>query len=460
MAASISGPMDRSTLVFFTTSALAAAFKIASAAIITSLLASILVSTNAFGLGVAASVFEVFAVLSMLTSLALFLKRSSTRAIYLAWIPGAISCLLGAILSLIALACTIKVANDREPHSTNIDLARNSAGAGIAIAVVGLIPQTAFYVLVWPRAEQERSSPLEVTQHRPSPSRSSNRHSISLRLGTIGPSSPPKFYTQAQPASPSRSMFYSSQRSSMKESASQILRPMASKTRLMVGSPFSSTRDVRSIVSASDSRPDGIWSSNDDFGDWDTSAIEARYDSPLGSKARVARLETIPGSRPVSPGGALDGPFPGNDDLPEDIPLPESALPSPMPPASDTASLRSPRPIVRVNTDTTNNEAHIHPLFRIESPAPPPMASPNTVITASPFAGQVVNAERAMSPMSSWRNGSRPGTPSAVASPSRSRTGSMKSFRTVPASAATSPIEAPQRSFSNLSRTRAVMPND
>lgn len=458
MAASLSGPIDRSTLLFFTVTGLASTFKIASAAITTSLLAAVLVEAKILGLGIVASIIEIFAVLSLLTSVVLFLRRLSTRTVLLAWIPGAVSSLLGAILSLVTMVCLIHDANEGHINSANTRLARGSAAAGIAIAIVGLIPQTAYYIWIWPRSEndEDRSTTVEVTERRPSPPRSVKRNSIALHLGTIGPTSPPKFFRpHPEPNSPSRSIFSSNQRSSLKESAGQLLRPVTSKTRLM-GSPFSSTRDVRSF--SNESRTEAMRSSNDDFGDWDTSGIEDRYDSPFASKTRVTKLETIPGSRPVSPAKALHGPFPtdDSDEAPsEELPPPDANLDPPMSPTSETGSLRSLRPNIRVNT---NKESHIHPLFRTESPVPPPMASPGTVITASPYAGQVVSPE--MRPMSPWLNGSRPGSPNAAAFTSRSRTGSVKSTRTVPSSPATSPIEPPQRSFSSLSKARRVHPND
>jgi hypothetical protein len=50
---------------------------------------------------------------------------------------------------------------------------------------------------------------------------------------------------------------------------------------------------------------------------------------------------------------------------------------------------------------SSSNEAHIHPLFRTDSPTPPPNMSPGTVVHASRIAGTVL--PRSMSPMGSVR---------------------------------------------------------
>lgn len=59
----------------------------------------------------------------------------------------------------------------------------------------------------------------------------------------------------------------------------------------------------------------------------------------------------------------------------------------------------------RARADSTDSaQAHIHPLFRTDSPLPPPATSPGTIFTASIWAGQMVSdAEEA-------RNLSRPGS--------------------------------------------------
>ncbi|KAI4731018.1 hypothetical protein E4T49_01162 [Aureobasidium sp. EXF-10728] len=118
--------------------------------------------------------------------------------------------------------------------------------------------------------------------------------------------------------------------------------------------------------------------------------------------AQTHRLETIPGSRPVSPAHPLDGPFPEACEEDEEADeVPESPEFPPFAP-----SLHRRPSHQQMNQDQT----HIHPLFRSDSPLPSPAASPGTIITSSPFAGQVVS-------------------PSDVAFGSRSRKGSALSSR-------------------------------
>lgn len=203
----------------------------------------------------------------------------------------------------------------------------------------------------------------------------------------------------------------------------QIVRPMTSRTRLIRRSFMSS--DARSSYSA---RPPSAETTRqyDGFELWDTSAVEADSDDlvppmpPLSRKESRTRLEPIPGSRPVSPAKPLDGPF-METALPENLPLPESPLHSPS--IGETSSLHE-YPSAR---RPSHAQSHIHPLFRPESPFPPPLPTPGTVITASPLAGQVVSPEHAFNwtvhSSQTWRPGS-----STLGSPTASRSGSVRSL--------------------------------
>lgn len=189
-----------------------------------------------------------------------------------------------------------------------------------------------------------------------------------------------------------------------------------------------------------------------EFHDWDTSGaigLEEQQHDPFtySQSTRSRRLEPIPGSRPVSPAKRLDGPFLPDD--PADTPLPDSPMASPVLSQPDLGSFRAARPrAVSRPHSSQSQEAHIHPLFRSESPNPPPIASPGTIITASPYAGQVVNADQAYFPapprILRSAQSSRPASPSPL-SPSRSRQSSFRSTR----NPASSPVDA--RSASVLS---------
>ena len=61
-----------------------------------------------------------------------------------------------------------------------------------------------------------------------------------------------------------------------------------------------------------------------------------------------------------------------------------------------------------------SNEAHIHPLFRSDSPTPPPLATPGTSVVASPIAGQVISPRPSLRSLNRMRSGSLPTAPSPL----------------------------------------------
>ncbi|OAP63551.1 hypothetical protein AYL99_02778 [Fonsecaea erecta] len=156
------------------------------------------------------------------------------------------------------------------------------------------------------------------------------------------------------------------------------------------------------------------------FDNWDTSSVHHELRVVIHSSPPVAHgaLETIPGSRPDSPANALDGPF---------LPEPHSPISSSPPHAatSDTAtaygwssSPRQPkssppsspvnfsRPTSRPSSshvckplprppqigkfESALQEELIHPLFRPNSPRPPPIPIAGTMVTASPMANTTI----------------------------------------------------------------------
>jgi hypothetical protein len=154
---------------------------------------------------------------------------------------------------------------------------------------------------------------------------------------------------------------------------------------------------------------------------------------PTRTKPLIAAtlLEPIPGSRPVSPAKALDmytdgAPAAAAVDHVDDFnfgveradtpasmatirPPTSQSMASTIVPASSAPRRlsRSSRPSTPSLVSTSSislpfaesaapfapgaaDEAHIHPLFRSDSPTPPPVASPGTIVTASPLSGQVL----------------------------------------------------------------------
>ncbi|RYP70844.1 hypothetical protein DL771_005219 [Monosporascus sp. 5C6A] len=195
--------------------------------------------------------------------------------------------------------------------------------------------------------------------------------------------------------------------SSIRTSMSHVVRPFSSRTRLLLpssrgGQPAASL-DSDSYRSRSSYAQDG-------FDSWDASAVECHHrqntlDTFSSTTSRV--LETIPASpstsRSPSPGHPLDlGP-------PKRCRRSRSFSPVP-----SVQRGFSPSP------ELSSDELHIHPLFRSNTPTPPPPASPGTVVVAAPDAGKVIS-EKSLTRM---RSGSLPTTPSPL-----SRQTSHDSFR-------------------------------
>ncbi|KAH8799426.1 hypothetical protein F5884DRAFT_863601 [Xylogone sp. PMI_703] len=124
----------------------------------------------------------------------------------------------------------------------------------------------------------------------------------------------------------------------------------------------------------------------DSFNFWDTSAVEPYVQQAVLGKSSPTPeiLETIPAtptsSRSPSP------------EIPLDL---EPALRS-QPKSRSYSPANSHKDVTRKSSQITSRngslrEAQIHPLFRSDSPTPPPAATPGTTITAAPGAGQVIS---------------------------------------------------------------------
>lgn len=452
--------VDRSSLTFYLITILAFVAKITSAAITTTLASTALVHHSSFPLAITASVFEILALVALLVATGFFLRRVSRSLMIEVWVPGSIFCLIGSILALITLSSARRFQRGNiGGEGSDNRYVHDVAGAGMAAAVLGLIPQVVFWSMTWPRAMQHSVLPVHDQLL---PNQQVKQRSISLHLGSISMKQPGTFFgaqhESASPRSLSYSHFTTSGGSSLRNSATESLRPMTSKTRLILQSSFAS-RSSRSTQQVADPEFQRARSTESDFEHWDTSRVKHSFETTFQKKPKVDRLEPIPGSRPVSPAHPLNGPFAAVD-------------------ASDSNSLRNCEPTVTdrdaENCSVTNlphlhtrdgrtpsvasfnnptaDQQHIHPLFRTESPVPAPLTSPRTVITASPYAGQIFSPEFALqSPrLLGSRDGSRPSSP-AILSPTRSRPGSIKSCRTIPASPTDSTHEPlPDRSCSRL----------
>lgn len=203
--------------------------------------------------------------------------------------------------------------------------------------------------------------------------------------------------------------------SSLRSSFSTTHRPTSSKRKFSVRSSSQPRQSERSSSDGPSRRP----SQDEGFDAWDTSEVSAHIRETVQlSKPAVkpATLPTIPGSRSPSPAKALEGPFftPSPERSPPQSPLPQPPVSQPCSPTSPQEGVFSSRfpPPVQSPVPTPpssppqtqrrfsrppslarkmSGEHDIHPLFRCSSPTPPPSASSNTVVTAAPEAGEVID---------------------------------------------------------------------
>lgn len=210
--------------------------------------------------------------------------------------------------------------------------------------------------------------------------------------------------------------------SSIRTSISHTVRPFSSKTRLLSTSPRSGRAGASFDSNSYRSRSSLV---QDGFDSWDTSSIEHHHrQTTLDTVSTTPHrfLETIPASpttsRSPSPGYPLDLEPPKRNRRSRSF--------SPVPRAQQERNM-SPQP--------SPGELHIHPLFRTDSPTPPPQATPGTIVIAAPNAGKVIS-EKSLTRM---RSGSLPTTPSPL-----SRQGSFDSFQKKPSSPNTEGLAPPE----------------
>lgn len=192
--------------------------------------------------------------------------------------------------------------------------------------------------------------------------------------------------------------------SSMRSSFSQAVRPISSKTKLLSHKHRSQFRPA----SIDSDHRETIVSIEEGFDSWDTSAVDAQSREAVASASPTPPrfLETIPASpttsRSASPGFPLDLEPPKQGK--------RSRSYSPANSSRDlNKAYRNQSP-----TESMNSEAHIHPLFRTDSPTPPPSATPGTMVTAAPGAGQVISDRQSIRSIHRMRSGSLPSSPSPL----------------------------------------------
>lgn len=207
--------------------------------------------------------------------------------------------------------------------------------------------------------------------------------------------------SRTPPSSSGRSRAGSDAMYSIRSSLSQVVRPITSKTRLIQGGHKSPHRPT-SINSAHSNMDDG-------FDSWDTSAVDAHSRHAVESASPTPQrfLETIPASpttsRSPSPG------FPLDLEPPRTRTRSRSYSPAHSP--NDRERFRGSR---TTSPTESSNEAHIHPLFRTDSPTPAPEATPGTIVTAAPNAGQLISDRQSIRSIHRMRSGSLPSSPNGL----------------------------------------------
>ncbi|OCL14560.1 hypothetical protein AOQ84DRAFT_22589 [Glonium stellatum] len=310
----------------------------------------------------------------------------------------AVACILPSAASIVVLLATlvlIKI-NFNEVARARTGSWTGQLAAKFAIWALAAVSQVTFYssALISNQPSQESRRAIRAAEPGDGMISEVRETTPPTSLQILTPAYTQKSSLGSLP-SPTFSTTSSQSLKSWRESLQQVVRPVTSRTRLIGRHSYareskSSHSDVQSIDLAS--QPDG-------FDTWDTSSVDSQARDTIMQSApcRGTILETIPGSRPPSPAHALDGPFP----------LPASGRNSPalsLPPKIYADSSRPPSPAL--------SEAHIHPLFRTDSPTPPPAATPGTVVTASPLSGQVITCPAR--PYSRMRSNSRTASPSPL----------------------------------------------
>lgn len=320
------------------------------------------------------------------------------------------------ILSAVASAILLGMMRTRIvdlPRRTISSSTENLVTGAFIVWAVALLSQAVFIicmVIIQKRDFQQQIQPYranpeepeqfsEMVENTPRPSsvqRSSHRATPSVE-------------SKSPPPSSGRSRAGSDTVSSFRSSISQVVRPITSKTKLIQNNHRSPYRP-QSTRSVDSSHRDTSISIEEGFDSWDTSAVDPQSREAVASASPTPPrfLETIPasptGSRSPSPG------FPLDLEPPKQRKRSRSYSPAnsyrDLPRTARTAS----SPTESVNATA---ESHIHPLFRTDSPTPPPAATPGTIVTAAPGAGQVISDRHSIRSIHRMRSGSLPSSPIA-----------------------------------------------
>jgi hypothetical protein len=314
------------------------------------------------------------------------------------WFPvGIVLVVIAAVPSVVALAALGTETED--VHILGGPEQAYLIGTG-AVLGLALAAQLTFVVVYFvgsrlPGNDEERAF------HVPNPNRvKSVRYSQTI-MGAAEESKQPIPSDFRSPPGSSSGRSVAETVSSIRTSLSHKVRHVDSRTRLLsiksTKSTLNSAKSNGSIWSrARGESLDSMMAPGEGFDSWDTSSVETQnrhvLDITAPPPARfLGALETIPASptvsRAPSPGSPLD-----LEAQAERLHRTRSYSPLPRPPSTV------------LKTYSSSSELHIHPLFRADSPTPPPAATPGTTILAAPETARTLSAKS----LTRMRSGSFP----------------------------------------------------
>jgi len=321
-----------------------------------------------------------------------------------------------AILSSVATALVLGMMQNQLPELPERmlgTLTKSMVLGGFVVWAVSLLLQTIFVIcmILVPRKEFQRqirrystTQVLQTMANQETSRAQDESYGSTQEKSHRGSSSTDSKY---QPPSSGRSRSGSDTMTSIRTSLNSLVRPMDSKTKLI------SPKASRSL-SLTSSHHESTGVVEDGFESWDySSAVVETVVNVSPSCPRF--LETIPASPTTSRSNS-----PG---FPLDLEPPRTKRSRSHSPGGRIQRSYSPSTSVRESRRSRNispteiKESHIHPLFRSGSPTPPPAATPGTVVTAAPGAGQVISDRasiRSISSRSRLRSGSLPASPSPL----------------------------------------------
>ncbi|PHH88624.1 hypothetical protein CDD83_7282 [Cordyceps sp. RAO-2017] len=328
-------------------------------------------------------------------------KLPSTRRLGLAFGLELLACGLAAAVSAVSLARLANPAADA-PRAVVDFQAQLLTGTSVAVALAAVL-QLAYLILHFVSSRRSALRQAGASGEMPSDgrrSRSSRVKSVPYSQTRTSGGDATQEMTSIQRPPPSATASTASDRASFfKSPFSQAIRPSSSKTKLLPAGRESIRRPL-----SLDSIPPRSSMEDSSFDSWDTSSVDAHNRQVVlemsSPSIKPRGLETIPAS-------------------PSDSRSPSPRTPLELEPPRSVRTSHSYNTLrqmdeARLTGSSSVNELHIHPLFRSDSELPPPVASPNTIVLASPIAGQVLSRRESMQSLARMRSGS---LPAARASP-------------------------------------------